>query len=45
MQEVIPYCIKNDQDRPDFIVECASNGKVRPYCVGPDAEPMTNEES
>lgn len=45
MQEVIPYCMKNDEDQPDFLQECINNGKIRPYCVGAEAEPLTYAES
>jgi len=45
MKEVIPYCIDNDPKAPDFIAEGIKEGKVRPYCLGPDKEQMNDEES
>ena len=45
MREVIPYCIENDPEKPNFIIECINHGLVRPYCApGPDSEPLNPEE-
>lgn len=44
MQEVVPFCIEHDRARPDLKLECANQGTVRPYCVGPDAEPLNADE-
>ena len=45
MNEVIPYCIKNDPLKPDFVQECINDGSVRSYVKGPDSENMNDEES
>ena len=40
MQEVVPYCMKNDLSPPNFTEECVADGLIKPQKDGRLTEDM-----